>query len=361
MKTLKYIFIGSIVIANMTDSFAQNKVFVSEFFKSYKCEANRDYAGAIKSIEDNYDGLSYEENLRLGWLCYKSEKYDESLKFYQIATNLMPAAIEPKVGYLYPTAALNKVDNLMAQYNKILELDPLDINSNYQLGYYYYNKNKMDLAKKYFQKVLDLYPSGYEPYLRYTLNQMQIIKTQSEKVLTAFTKSYELETKMDYAGAIALLTAVYDKQYYDINLRLGWLNYLAKQYTESVKYYQIAIDLKPTSIEPRLGIVNPAFLLGNSELINSNYKKVLEINPLNTSANYQMGLISYNKKDYESAYKYFEKIVKLYPFDHDSLLMLAWTNYQIKKNAEAKALFNKVLMNSPSDKSAQEGLSLASK
>ena len=71
-----------------------------------------------------------------------------------------------------------------------------------------------------------------------------------------------------------------------------------------------------------------------------------------------MGLIYYYKKDYANAYTSFEKIVKLYPFTYDGLLMYAWATYRMNKPAEAKTLFNKVLMLSPGDKSALEGLAL---
>ena len=55
---------------------------------------------------------------------------------------------------------------------------------------------------------------------------------------------------------------------------------------------------------------------------------------------------------------YFEKVVNLYPFDYDALVMYAWTNYQLKKYREAKVLFNKALMNTPTGVSALEGLGL---
>jgi len=50
-------------------------------------------------------------------------------------------------------------------------------------------------------------------------------------------------------------------------------------------------------------------------------------------------------------------VVNLYPFGYDGLLMFAWTNLKAGKLREAKILFNKVLMYSPGDKSALEGLS----
>lgn len=71
-----------------------------------------------------------------------------------------------------------------------------------------------------------------------------------------------------------------------------------------------------------------------------------------------MGLIDYNNKRYAMAYKYFEKVVNLYPFGYDVLLMFAWTILQLGKSREAKILFGKVLLMSPEDALAKEGLTL---
>ena len=181
---------------------------------------------------------------------------------------------------------------------------------------------------------------------------------QTEKIIMAFSKSYTEETKADYVGAIMTIKDVYDAKSYELNLRLGWLYYEAGQNKESMAFYQLAMNLTPNSIEAKLGYVYPAAALGNMDQVIAQYKKILEIDPQNTTANYRMGMIYYSKKDYSSTYNYFEKVVNLYPFGYDSLLMYAWTNYQLGKVNEAKVLVNKVLMLSPNDKSALEGLAL---
>ena len=179
-----------------------------------------------------------------------------------------------------------------------------------------------------------------------------------ENLLTAFSKSLELEAKSEFVQAIASLKEVYDPKSYELNLRLGWLHYEATQYVESLSYYQKALLLKPYSIEAKLGYVYPASALGNWNAVIDQYKKILEIDPQNSTANYRMGYIEYANKQYGNAYKYFEKIVNLYPFGYDGLLMFAWTNFQLGKSREAKVLFQKVLMYSPTDASALEGLGL---
>ncbi len=181
---------------------------------------------------------------------------------------------------------------------------------------------------------------------------------QNDPIETAFSKSYEFETKKEYTAAVNSLKAIYNKDSYEINLRLGWLAYEAGNNTESVSYYQLAINLMPYSIEAKFGFVYPAAALGNMNQVAEQYSKILEIDAKNTTANYRMGVISYQKKDYQTAFKYFEKVVNLYPFGYDALLMYAWTNFQLGKTKEAKILFGKVLWLYPSDKSATEGLGL---
>jgi tetratricopeptide (TPR) repeat protein len=178
------------------------------------------------------------------------------------------------------------------------------------------------------------------------------------KLTAAFSESYAKEKEGKYGEAVKTLKGSYDANSYEVNLRLGWLTYLQGQFSESLSYYNRAIELMPYAIEPRFGAVLPASSMGNWEIVVSHYSKILATDPNNTVTLYRMGLISYDKKDYKQAYLYFEKVVNLYPFDYQSVLMLAWTNYKLGKTREAKVLFNKALLYYPEDSSAKEGLSL---
>jgi tetratricopeptide (TPR) repeat protein len=187
---------------------------------------------------------------------------------------------------------------------------------------------------------------------------LQLNAQNNQEVLDAFTKSYSYENEGEYTKAIAQLKNVYDENSYEINLRLGWLNYLSGLFSESMPYYEKCILLKPLSIEARLGIVYPASSMGNWNQVEKRYKEILEIDPENSLVNYRMGLIFYGREDYQTAFNYFEKVVNHYPFDYDSVIMLAWTNYMMGKSREAKVLFQKALLNQPGSESALEGLSL---
>jgi tetratricopeptide (TPR) repeat protein len=174
----------------------------------------------------------------------------------------------------------------------------------------------------------------------------------------SFSKSYEAENAKNYTAAISELKAIYDKDNYVINIRLGWLNYLAKQYTESVSYYEKSIGLRPYAIEARFGCVKPLSALENWSGVKNQYIEILTIDPQNTIANYWLGVIYYNRKDFSYAIKCFEKVVNLYPLDYDSIIMLAWSKLNYSKPSEAKGLFQQALIIRPDDSSALNGLKM---
>ena len=176
------------------------------------------------------------------------------------------------------------------------------------------------------------------------------------QIQEAFRKSYDLETDGGYAEAIKALKGVYNEQDYIINLRLGWLNYENGNFTESVAYYKKAIQLKPYSVEPKFGLAYPASAMGNWNIVTDQYNEILKIDPENTVANYKLGMIKYSNQQYDEAYKHFEKVVNLYPFDYDSLIMFAWTNLKLGKIREAEVLFKQCLLYNPGDESATQGL-----
>jgi len=206
----------------------------------------------------------------------------------------------------------------------------------------------MEILKKRFMLLIALFAGSCFSLQSQDLSAMK----------DAFENSYTYETNKEYAKAIAEILAVYDASSYEANIRLGWLYYENGSYTTSAQYYVKAATLMPYSIEARLGYVLPQKALGNWSLVKAAYESILKIDPMNSYANYNMGLINYNNKEYLLAYAYLEKVANMYPFDYDITVLFAWTNYQLGKLREAKVLFTKAMLIYPDDESATEGLSL---
>ncbi|MES2274895.1 MAG: tetratricopeptide repeat protein [Bacteroidota bacterium] len=175
----------------------------------------------------------------------------------------------------------------------------------------------------------------------------------------AFHNSYADEAKKNYQAAINDMMPYYADNNYEVNLRLGWLYFLTKNYTSSQTYYLKAVNLKPNAIEAKFGYVKPLSLLESWDKVLDQYSAILKIDPQNTQANYWTGIICYNRKQYDAAIKYFNKVVVLYPFDYDGNQMLGWSYLFSGKKAEARACFEKGLMIKPEDASCTDGLNKA--
>ncbi len=182
------------------------------------------------------------------------------------------------------------------------------------------------------------------------------VSAQDKTILNAFSQSYNFEAVQNYPSAIDAITKVYNPASYEMNMRLGWLNYSMTKYKESLPFYEKAIGNMPAATEPRWAIINSLSVLEIWNDVEKNYLSILKLDPKNSVANYKLGMIYYYRKNYVSAKKNFDVSLNLFPFDYNNLLMSAWTNYFLGNKNEARLLFTKVLYYSPNDASALEGL-----
>lgn len=376
------------ITGTLFNAFGQDTKLIQAFSKSYKFEKEKDYYSAITTLRGVYDSTHYETNLRLGWLNYNAGFYKKSLSYYKTATNLLPKSEEAKLGYAAPAYAAESTEHMIKLYKDILELNPANTAVCNNLGLIYYNKGDYKNAILNFKKITELYPFDYDGLLmsawsNYRLGNKQDAISLFTKVLyyspndasakegialcngdishaletlSAFSKSYSFALSNDYKSAISALLTIYTKDSYEINLRLGYLHYLAGLNKEAIDYYKIAIQLNPKALEPRLGYVYPAAALGQVNELIEQYNSILETDPLNTTANYRLGYLYYQRKDFTSAHKYLTRVVQLYPFSYDGLILFAKTNQQLGNKAEAKTGFNRVLLLVPDDKDAREAL-----
>ena len=172
---------------------------------------------------------------------------------------------------------------------------------------------------------------------------------------SAFAKSYSFEYETQYAKAITALSELHIESY-QINLRLGWLYYLSKDYIKSEQYYRKAVASEPASIEARFGLVLPLSTLGNWNNVLSVYLEITKLDANNSIANYRLASIYYTRKDYANAAQYVSKVLKLYPFDYDSNLLTGKILMAQAKNAEAKKYFTKALEYNPQSEEAKAAI-----
>jgi tetratricopeptide (TPR) repeat protein len=153
------------------------------FSESYSKEKSGKYTEAASALKAYYDANSYELNLRLGWLTYLQGQFAESLGYYNKAIDLMPYAIEPRLGVVLPASALGNWEVVINHYNKILAIDPNNTVTLYRLGLIYYDRKNYKQASQYFEKVVNLYPFDYQSILMLGWTSFRLGKTREAKVL----------------------------------------------------------------------------------------------------------------------------------------------------------------------------------
>lgn len=180
----------------------------------------------------------------------------------------------------------------------------------------------------------------------------------SEKQVAAFEASYTAETGKEYDKAISALKAsyVYNEKSYEINLRLGWLYYEKGDNANSEVFYKLACIANPASIEALLGYVYPTSAAQNWDAVFSTYQKILTLDPNHATVNYRIALMYYYRKDYVNAEKHLKKVLDHFPFDFDSLLLMAQTKVAAGKVSEAKTYYQRAQLYSPTNEEVKKAL-----
>ncbi|QJD96306.1 tetratricopeptide repeat protein [Mucilaginibacter robiniae] len=188
---------------------------------------------------------------------------------------------------------------------------------------------------------------------------IQVHAQSAAAMQKAYQNSYANEYKKNYIAAINDIKPFYSDNDYETNLRLGWLYFLNKNYTASETYYARAVALRPNAVEAKFGYIKPLALLQSNERVLAQYNAILKIDPQNTQANYWTGYIYYTRKQYDTAIRYFTRLITLYPFDYDGNQMLGWSYLMAGNKANARVYFEKALLIKPEDASCTDGLSRA--
>lgn len=181
-----------------------------------------------------------------------------------------------------------------------------------------------------------------------------------EERLKTFNNSIAEEEIGNYEKAIEIMKVLYQDNQNDylVNIRLGWLFYLAKKNESSVKYYKEAVRISKNSVEALLGLTYPYSAMNDWDEIKQIYKKILDVDPQHYTSNLNLAKIYFNTADYLNSKVILEKLSSVYPSDYAINLYLGWSYYYLGSKSKGYDHFVTALIVNPNDASAKEGLSL---
>ena len=175
----------------------------------------------------------------------------------------------------------------------------------------------------------------------------QIQAQEINPVLIAFNASYDAEYFKNYEEAIKQMDKVYSPKSYEINFRLGWLHYQNANYTKSESYYTKSVQLKPKSIEAKLGLANAYGALGNIDQLIILYEDILKLDIKNSTANYRLAYILHSQKQMVKALEYITTVLSYYPFDFDSNLLAGKIYISLGEITQAREVLQTALIFNP--------------
>jgi len=176
-----------------------------------------------------------------------------------------------------------------------------------------------------------------------------------------WSQSVALEAKSDYKGALAKM-ADFTKAGTDVylaNLRTGWLHAQNKEYDQAIANYQAAASRSPAAVTPLLGLIAANRAKGDNDNAERACRQLLSHDPGNATALQTLGLIYFDKKDYQNANAVYDTLLRLYPEDTAALSGYGWARIYLNHKADAIPEFQRLLILSPTFQYAQQGYDTA--
>jgi tetratricopeptide (TPR) repeat protein len=174
--------------------------------------------------------------------------------------------------------------------------------------------------------------------------------SSNEYIKEQYLKSYNYEQIQKYNEAIKVLAPLY-KQYpktYALNLRIGWLYYLNKNYNSAIYYYENALKINMYSLDTRLGLIRIYLDTYSFHKAEIKAYELLKVDYYNYYANFYAIKALIAQKKYSIATNIVKKILYLYPTDIKYLEQLAII-YKLTNNTLLKKLYQDILILDPNN------------
>ena len=178
-----------------------------------------------------------------------------------------------------------------------------------------------------------------------------------------WSKSYGLEQQLKYDEAIAHLqkkgTTSDNTEF--LELRLGWLHYLNRDYNISINHYQKALKLNSRSIDGMVGILSPLAAQQRWNHITEICTQILNIAPFNYQAHLFLMQARQNQKRWSVLKLQAGSLAERFPTQVDPLIFLARAHLGTGDTQAAATAYRKVLMLYPTNVEAASFLASTSR
>ncbi|MHA1705456.1 MAG: tetratricopeptide repeat protein [Promethearchaeota archaeon] len=241
-------------------------------------------------------------------------------------------------------------DNALKSFNKVLNLDPNNINALFYTGYILFTLEKYDEALAYFNKVLEIDPSFKEAW--YNKGRLLRKFNDIEGAIKCHNKALEIDPefkyswnakgialylKKDFEGALECYERALkqDPNFSEALYNIGLVLHEQGNLEGALQYYDKAIKINPHFKYSwnRKGQV--LFSLERNWEALQCYKKAIEISDNFKEVWYNMAKLYHQDEDYKNALKCYDKALEIAPGYSD-----AWKDQKRLKNEIREKIIN---------------------
>lgn len=343
----------------------------TNFFKSIAI--NQTYAAAYNSLGLNYESMGKKDSAlfyyrkavdidakyafgyyNIGYIHEGLKNYDSAIIYYQKAASVNPTYTEAfnSMGLVFEK--IKKYDSAVVSFKKAIDTDNNYSYAYYNLGRLSYTKGSYDTARTFFRKSVELDPlySDSYNYLGLICNNKKLYDSAIiyyRKALTGRSpqltvannnigNAYQQLKKYDSSIIYLKKSINYDPLYSTAYYNLAYSYELFYKPDSAIFYYKKYLALNPEFYNSNYYIAELYERLGATDSALTYYKLYFgRTDNLVTAGN--IAAIYYNRKDYDSAIYYYEKIYTYYKDSSNETALERLAYSYIRKNNFGKGLF----------------------
>jgi len=157
---------------------------------------------------------------------------------------------------------------------------------------------------------------------------------------STISDSYNAETARNYTRALQIMEEISAKDPDDAfyTLRIAWLQYLLGRYNDAIKNYTRSNNAS-SSLDAQTGILNCYLALGKWSDAKALADQILKSHPQNVVILGKAAYAAYMMQNYRATADYYLSILKITPWDMESLGYLVNNLYLAKDMDNAKKHF----------------------
>ena len=207
---------------------------------------------------------------------------------------------------------LNRHQQAVRNFQKVLQKDPLNLLAHYNAGVSYFELNRLDDAAKELEATQAIASRAG--------GAMERESTPAEELLARIwlqKKDYE-RARGQFNHLLTIAPRNFLAQY-----GLGWLALQEGKWDEALPHLQAAADINPEDAAVRTSLGTAYFHKGDLSRANDEFAEAVRLDPKSASAHYNLGLLLRERRINEEAAREFRNALTLDPEFHAAREALA--------------------------------------